>query len=321
MNRKALSFLLLLLAGLAADCLAQGQSLNQAGSWAYQLQNADPTQLAACKYDVIVMDYSRDGTDSGAYTAAEIKAIRDRGKIVLCYLSIGEAENYRFYWKTWWTPGINCQLGNPLYLGPANPDWPGNYKVRYWYAGWWTDALQPYLDRILNAGFDGVYLDIIDAYWFWFEQCNISLTTNADKMVALVEKIGSYTRASHPGFILCPQNGESIIDDVSSAAVKNRYFAAINAIGVEDLFYNNTDTPQDHAYRLQMLGLFRQAGKKVFNIEYVGRTVWSQYLGRVCATNLGIIPYANPDRDLKELVPDFPQVNCVNPGVLLMLLD
>ncbi len=308
-------FTLLLSVVLAAAGQAQARSLHQARSWGCQLQNAAPVQLAASAYDVLVIDYSRDGADPGAYSAAQIKAIKDQGKIVLAYLSIGEAENYRFYWQPGWQPG------QPAWLGPENPDWPGNYKVRYWYADWWNTALQPYLDRILNAGFDGVYLDIIDAYWFWYEQYHLSLGFTADQMVALVEKIAAYARARRPDFILCPQNAESIIDDVTAAAVRNRYFQAINAIGVEDLFYHY-GSQADQDYRLEMLRQFQGAGKKIFNIEYIGKSQWQQYRQLACATNLSLIPYAAlPDRALDELVPDFPRLNCLSPEMLMLLLD
>jgi cysteinyl-tRNA synthetase, unknown class len=310
-------FLLMSLTAWVESCPAQtGKSLAAAASWGYQLQNADPDQLAASKYEVLVIDYSRDGTDAGAYQASQIKAIQDRGKFALAYLSIGEAENYRFYWQAGWVPG------NPDWLGPKNPEWPDNYKVRYWYSGWWNQVLQPYLDRILNAGFDGVYLDIIDAYWYWHESGGLALTFTADKMVELVEGIAAYTRAAHPGFIICPQNGESIIDDVSTSAMRDRYFQAINAIGVEDLFYHY-GTHADQVYRFQMLQLYHQAGKKIFNIEYVGASLWGSYLQSVCAQPVPLIPYAGvPDRGLDELLPDFPRAICdrARSGSLLLLL-
>ena len=43
----------------------------------------------------------------------------------------------------------------------------------------------------------------------------------------------------------------------------------------------------------------------------------------VQSANSGIIPYADADRELKELVPDFPLVNCggIEPIILLLLLD
>jgi cysteinyl-tRNA synthetase, unknown class len=315
----ALSLLLVSLLSWSPPCL--GKNFNAVHSWGYQLQNADPAQLAACNYDLVVIDYSRDGSDAGAYSAQEIQAIKDSGKTVLAYLSIGEAENYRFYWQPGWRPG------NPSWLGPQNPDWPGNYKVRYWDPGWWTAALEPYLNRILDAGFDGVYLDIIDAYWYWAETGKYPLASTADQMVALVEQLGSFTRASRPGFIVCPQNAESIIDDVSAPAVRARYFTAINAIGVEDLYYH-FGTLEDQFYRFLKLQQFSQAGKKIFNVEYLASNVWADYLSWICYTAIPIIAYAAmPDRDLDELILNFPKPNCYLPPTqnrhapLLLLLN
>ena len=52
----------------------------------------------------------------------------------------------------------------------CSPDWEGNYKVRYWEEDWqaiiYGDA-DSYLQKILDAGFDGVYLDIIDAFEYF----------------------------------------------------------------------------------------------------------------------------------------------------------
>ena len=54
-----------------------------------------------------------------------------------------------------------------------NPDWAGNYKVRYWDPEWQTiisGAPDSYLGKIQAAGFDGVYLDIIDAFEYFESQ-------------------------------------------------------------------------------------------------------------------------------------------------------
>ena len=302
------------LTGFAGEAPGQISGIRQAGSWGYQLQNAAPAELAASRYDVLVMDYSRDGADAGAYTPGEIQSIKNQGKIVLAYLSIREAEDYRFYWRASWQPGNPPGVyGKPVWLGPANPEWPGNYKVLYWYAGWWTTALKPYLDRLLAAGFDGVYLDIIDAYWHWYEHApgTYTLRSSANRMVRLVEKIGAYTRGQRPGFILCPQNGESIIDD-AAADYRRRYLQAIDALGVEDLFYY-FGTRADQRYRLQLLQKYAGQGKKIFNIEYIPKKRWTEYLSKVCAAAVPIVPYAGrPDRNLDELVPDFPEADCGN---------
>ena len=75
---------------------------------------------------------------------------------MLAYMNIGEAEDYRFYWQDGWRPG------NPTWLDAENPDWPGNYEVYHWDPGWQA-IISAYTDRLLSAGFDGAYLDIIDA--------------------------------------------------------------------------------------------------------------------------------------------------------------
>ncbi len=82
-------------------------------------------------------------------------------------MSIGEAEDYRYYWNENW-------IANPPdWLAGENPDWEGNYKVKYWYSEWQNIIYgnnSSYLKKIIDAGFDGVYLDIIDAYEYFDEK-------------------------------------------------------------------------------------------------------------------------------------------------------
>lgn len=117
--------------------------------------------LATLGFDLIVMDYEDDG---GPYTASEISTLKqESGAILLAYMSIGEAEDYRFYWKEEWS----VKRDRPHWIEGENPDWEGNYLVRYWEEEWknvifGTDS--SYLDIIIAQGFDGVYLDKIDSY-------------------------------------------------------------------------------------------------------------------------------------------------------------
>ena len=119
-------------------------------SWAYWLQDPDLDALAASSNDLVVIDYSSTGGEDGEFTSAEIASLKDEGKTVLAYLSIGEAENYRFYWQSSW------RVGKPGFIVEANPDYEDNFKVKYWSKNWWEKALKPYLDRILDAGYYGV---------------------------------------------------------------------------------------------------------------------------------------------------------------------
>src|SRR5262249_48081793 len=50
--------------------------LAAAGSWGYQLQNVDPDRIAATTYDMLVVDYSRDGSDALALTPEEVGKLK-----------------------------------------------------------------------------------------------------------------------------------------------------------------------------------------------------------------------------------------------------
>lgn len=113
-------------------------------------------------YDCIIMDFFYNGEEFTATQIEELKQKANGGKrLLICYMSIGEAENYRYYWQSNWT------IGNPSFIEKENPNWQGNYVVRYWETEWQHIIFgndNSYLKKILDAGFNGVYLDIIDAF-------------------------------------------------------------------------------------------------------------------------------------------------------------
>ena len=123
--------------------------------------------MAETNYDLLVIDPL---TENEVVTADQLKPLKAKAnggrRLVLCYVSIGQAEDYRFYWKKGWKPG------NPAFIGPEDPDWKGNFAVKYWEPAWQAIILggkDCYLARVQAAGFDGIYLDRVD-YYEWFEQ-------------------------------------------------------------------------------------------------------------------------------------------------------
>jgi len=119
--------------------------------------------VAATNYDVVLMDLFIGANN--AFTATEIDRLKTKAnggkRLVICYLSIGEAEDYRYYWQTGW------RVGNPPFISAEDPNWKGNYYVEYWNADWKSVIFgndSSYLKKILNSHFDGAYLDIIDAF-------------------------------------------------------------------------------------------------------------------------------------------------------------
>jgi cysteinyl-tRNA synthetase, unknown class len=144
-------------------------------SLAYVLQFSLPRaesvrKLAQCGRDWIVIDTSYSGGQGGKWTAEDLGAIRSgkEGRKVLAYLSIGEAEDYRWYWRRKWDADGDGQPDKnaPHFLCDENPDWRGNYRVRYWNAVWQRIILS-WLGEIISQGFDGVYLDTVDSFEFF----------------------------------------------------------------------------------------------------------------------------------------------------------
>lgn len=266
-------------------------SEGESEGWCFWLQEPDPHRVAELPVTVAVVDYSRNGRDDGALSPLDVAVISRSGKRVWSYLSIGEAESYRFYWNSVWNKKP------PFFLGPENPDWPENFKVRYWREDWWDIAVRPYLDRILRAGFDGVYLDIIDGYWFWGER-NRDIQGAADAMAELVCRIAAYCRVrTGEYFSICPQNGLAIIED-ASPEWRERYLQAISAVGVESLFYN-IYSEEDQSFRLKVLRTFVDKGKTVFNVEYIPSERVTDYRKKIRVAGIPVVPFrADPNRAL-----------------------
>jgi cysteinyl-tRNA synthetase len=298
----------------AVLCISCGQkddipNLTEVNDFAYILQNIDLDALDESAFDLAIIDYSLDGSDEVRFTNEEITDLKNSpggGKVVLAYMSIGEAENYRWYWHSEWDvddDGIPDSAA-PSWLGEGNPDWPGNYKVQYWDAGWQAIIFgsdTSYLDKIIAAGFDGVYLDIIDAYEYWGPggESGLERVTAEQEMVDFVKAIAQHSRSLDDGFLVFPQNGEDL-------AAHDDYVEVISGIGKEDTWYNdNAPQPQDYTLEvIEDLNVFAEAGKLVMVIDYVTQSdLIDDFYSK--ADENGFIPYATV-RDLDQIT--------INPG-------
>lgn len=122
--------------------------------------------VTTTNYDLLIMDlFFNHGTQ---FTPDEIVQLRNKAnggkRLILAYMAIGEAEDYRYYWQTSWN------TEKPDWIDEENPDWEGNYKVKYWNSEWQEIIYgnnNSYVKKIIDADFDGVYLDIIDAFEYY----------------------------------------------------------------------------------------------------------------------------------------------------------
>ena len=242
--------------------------IDEIANWAYWLQEAQPDEIVKSGFDLFVMDYSYDGSDEERYLPEEIEKIKDAGIIPICYISIGEAEDYRFYWQDEW-------LDNPpQWLGTTNPQWQGNYAVKYWDEDW-KQIVFEYIDKIIEQGFMGIYLDKVDEFEYWADSSNIDgqvwlEDSTAKWMRQFIHEIKNYIDNKVNGiFYIIPQNGERILE------YEPDLVNIISAWAVEDVFYNElvpwSEEEWQYIYTERIVNLNKvlDAGHKVISVDYV----------------------------------------------------
>jgi len=300
---------ILLLFFLATEIQQAKPSIPPISSFVYQLQNLDLEAVGDTEFDLIIMDYSSEGDDASAYSADEIASLKNSTggqKIILSYLSIGEAEDYRFYWQENWEPG------NPVWLDEENKNWKENYKVHYWEPAWQA-IVYSYLDRILSAGFHGAYLDIIDAYEAYQPLSSIQ---SGLEMVRFVRSIREYARDRDPDFLVFVQNAAELADPYPE------YLDYVDGIGQEDLYYGYEGDGQATPLAVTRdtetaLDIYLNQGKIVLTVDYpFSESEHTPHFDQPTlnkihdvytqSRNRGYIPYCTVrDLDYLTIIPEF----------------
>ena len=142
--------------------------LHDMDNWIYlidvNLSDESVEEIVNSDYDMVVIDFISSEADNTDYPMAETIARMQNAphpKKVIAYIDIGEAEEYRIYWDESWG------IGNPAWIVGDDPDgWAENYPVAFWAEEWQEIWLGNggLLDQIGEVGFDGVYLDWVEAY-------------------------------------------------------------------------------------------------------------------------------------------------------------
>jgi len=277
---------LVLVSLILSEATANTTVLQSVRTWAYQIQDQELDgnlqKLADSHYDLLVIDETRSIAGLVSYDMKSAVSLlhaslgsNGRSKIVLAYMDIGEAESYRWYWQAGW------RVGNPDWIVAADPDgWAGNYPVLFWRPTWKSilyGSSSSYLDMVLADGFDGIYLDWVEAATF---EPVVSVAARESKdpraeMVTLVYQLAAYGRAQKPGFLVIPQNALDLARPTD--AITQQYLSTIDGIGQESVWFDGGSDPMQQqgdvpssytAEALQDLSIFQAAGKPVFTVDY-----------------------------------------------------
>lgn len=123
-------------------------------------------ELAATNFDVLLIDLFFNKIELTRVDVNRLKTKANGGKrLVIAYINIGAAERFRYYWKKNW------QLNKPSWIKKPYQGYDDEFWVEFWHKEWQAIIYgnkNSYLKKILNAGFDGAYLDNVEAYYFLY---------------------------------------------------------------------------------------------------------------------------------------------------------
>lgn len=299
LGRLLLIAALVLLISVSAAAPASGQSadlkflLKSAQTWMYQLQDLyEPEAVAALartEYQLLVLEPGQNFKEYPYDTAGMVAALRrtpsGRRRALLAYVDIGEAEDYRDYWKPGWRAPTRSRPGRPDFMITVDPDgWSGNFPVAFWRPEWkkiWLGS-SGIIARLASLGFDGVFLDWVEAYDddYVMAAAEKEGLDPALEMIRFIEEIGRAGRRVRPGFLVVPQNAIYLIDHAPK-----RYAASIDALAVEDTWFSGLgdadwndpgagDRPNldqedwSTQARLKQYRVFQSLGLPVFSVDY-----------------------------------------------------
>jgi cysteinyl-tRNA synthetase len=257
------------------------RSLDDTKFWAYQIQGQTEgdsiKELADSHYDLLVIDQTRSIEGETDYDSrADVARLKKSGnssggrKIVICYLDVGQAESYRWYWKKGW------EVGKPEWIVAPDPDgWDDNYPVKFWRKEW-RDIIKRYLDRVIADGYDGVYLDWLEVYSFGpvAREAEKEGLDAQEELIRFVREISRHARSQRPDFIFIAQNAAEMGEH-------QQYVELFDGIAQEAIWYDGSGDPDvagnygdfgvdpdESEECLRNLKLWQKRGKIVFNVEY-----------------------------------------------------
>ena len=246
---------------------APGVLLAGVKTWAYLLKDVSPEKIdkvAGSAIDMVIIDPSMfpEGKEV-RLTRDQVERMKhkpDGGRrLVIAYLSAGESEDFRDYWKPEWSQRL------PSWVSKSDKDWKGDYVVKYWRPEWQSivySSPASLIDRIIDAGFDGISLDRVDAYYYFGDTEDRRL-----QMIEFVKNMTAYIRAKKPDAVVLAQDAEELLEHKD-------YVDVIDGVAKEDLMFGighiermNTQGDIDHS--TELLEEAKAAGKKIFVIEYL----------------------------------------------------
>lgn len=194
-----------------------------------------PNPNTAMRFTMIVVDPD----ETSRSLLEEYKA---RGVKVLAYLNTGYAEDWRDYWN-------NTRLKEIIH---GETEYEGEYFVEYW-SPVWRNIMVNHTLEYLRMGYDGVFLDNIDAY-IVLNESNESWVQGIDlraSMISLIETISLAARNATSGSGSIYVNIGGALEDLDGGLDISNYINGY--VREEVLFYSFSKCTNNRAQKWEWL--------------------------------------------------------------------
>jgi len=154
------------------------------------------------------------------------------------------------------------------------------------------------VEKIVDAGFDGVFLDIVDGFEYFEEEARRESAVNPAtgrtyraEMIRWILRLAERARSRKTDFRVFIQNGEALLAD-------RRLRQTIDGLVVEDLFCNGKTmrSSAETRERFRYIRLAQSDGKSCFAVEYLPAGRKKQVREQALRFHLDLLV---TDRDLK----------------------
>lgn len=250
---------------------------NSYDSWGYNIVNVNFDMIKKTSYDVVIIDLEKDGKLIDAETIKSLKTRADKPeRQIFAYMSLGEAEDYRSYWKKEW------KTNPPSWIGKENRIWKGNFEIKNLMQPEWLDIAKRNIDKAVASGYDGILINGLP-------------TTNPKTTVTFMKEIVSYAKALNPSLVIFVQDAEDLATD-------SQFVSLVDGVVKQGLVYSKTSdgnkgklNPEAILKRAtDNLKIFTNNKKIVFVVEFVSGPEYKEAEKQIIANKF--IPYSAPLR-------------------------
>lgn len=209
--------------------------------------NEKPTIESFRDYSLVVLD---------SIHHPPIRPLLEQRKTVIGYLSLGEAESYRDYYKDVEKEGI---------LLDKNPNWPDSRYVDVRDARWTRRVVETLVPRLLHKGFQGIFIDTLDNP----PELERRDPAKFKGMTVAAANLVKAIRRHYPRIYIMLNRGYTILPAVESEIDAVLGEAVFTEIDFEKNTYRLTD-PKLYRQQVDLLQAARKRQPKlrVFTLDY-----------------------------------------------------